>query len=132
MFTFAKFAITWAVAMQVLSSMRLSVQSAVHRCFVTAASGEEMILSIAMCREERHQPSYRSGPFMFTSPDLVDDNSVGDTHPCQADSRCDGDSTAQGPRSHQPAVQDWVDPQMIEGACGAEALPQRWHGLSVR
>lgn len=44
---------------QVLSSMQLSAQSAVHRCSVTAASGEEMILSIAMCREERHKPSYR-------------------------------------------------------------------------
>ena len=46
-------------AVQLLSSMRLSAQSAVHRCSVTATSGEEMILSIAMCREERHKPSYR-------------------------------------------------------------------------
>lgn len=49
----------WRAVLQVLSSMRLSVQSAVHRCSVTAASGEEMVLSIAMCREERHKPSYR-------------------------------------------------------------------------
>lgn len=47
--------------MQVLSSMSLSAQAAVHRCLVTAASGEQMILSMAMLREERHQPSYRSG-----------------------------------------------------------------------
>ena len=47
------------VAVQLLSSIRLSAQSAVHRCSVTATSGEKMILSIAMCREERHKPSYR-------------------------------------------------------------------------
>ena len=57
----------WAIAMQVLSSMQLSTHSAVHRCAVTAASGEEMVLSIAMCREERHQPSYRSGLSMHPS-----------------------------------------------------------------
>jgi len=59
----------WATAMQVLSSMQLSTHSAVHRCAVTAASGEEMVLSIAMCREERHQPSYRSGLSMHSSID---------------------------------------------------------------
>lgn len=53
--------LTWADIMQVLSSMRLSAQAAVHRCLVRAASGEEMVLSVAMLREERHQPSYRSG-----------------------------------------------------------------------
>ena len=54
-------------AMQLLSSMRLSAQSAVHRCSVTATSGEEMVLSIAMCREERHKPSYRLGSPLHSS-----------------------------------------------------------------
>ena len=85
--SFGRCALTWATAMQVLSSMRLSAQSAVHRCFVTAASGEEMVLSIAMCREERHQPSYRSGTFTWTVPAVIDDTSEGGITLPKADQR---------------------------------------------